>query len=370
MRIALVCDWYAPRLGGIESHLSELGKRLSEAGHEVHVITPTRTMDADSGSVVVHRIDTPLFPGFRFLFTPGGVSAIGRVLADGAFDVVHSHVSIVSPAAFAGAALANRLGIPSVITFHSFIPATGAFMRAVAAFTGSHHWKAMFTAVSEKVAREVAPISSRPIGILPNGIDTDFWKAQSGRERDTNWISILSVLRLNSKKRPFALLDVATALRRRLDQQIAFELTIAGDGPLYNALSRAVDRRKIGHLVRLVGRVTREELRDLYSESDIFVLPTVRESFGLAALEARSMGVPVVAMRESALAEQITHERNGLLAESDEDLVGCVERLIVEPGLRRVIAENNRMTPVPNDWLSVVERHTQTYREAGAIGGS
>src|SRR3954462_14223015 len=117
MRIALVSDWYTPRLGGIESQLSELSTRLVDSGHEVHVVTPTPSAERDVGRVIVHRIDAPRAPRFGFVYTPGGVKAIGRVLEDGAFDVVHSHVSIVSPAAFAGAAHANRLGIPSVVTF-------------------------------------------------------------------------------------------------------------------------------------------------------------------------------------------------------------------------------------------------------------
>src|SRR4051812_12937043 len=328
MRIALVSDWYAPRLGGIESQLTELSARLVQAGHEVHVITPTPSSAPDAERVIVHRIQTPRVPRFGFLFTPHGVTAIGRVLEDGAFDVVHSHVSIVSPAAFAGAAQAHRLGLPSVITFHSYIPATRAFMRVAATVTGSRRWNAVFTAVSRKVAEEVAPISPRPIEILPNGIDTAYWRAAAPVTRDRARVALVSVLRLNSKKRPFALLDLAEALRSTVGAK--FTLTIAGDGPLADSLRRRIERRQLGDVVQLTGRVSRDELRELYRRADLFVLPTVRESFGLAALEARVAGLPVVAMRESAVAEQIVHGVNGMLATSDADLVRCVQTLIAD----------------------------------------
>jgi glycosyltransferase involved in cell wall biosynthesis len=362
VRIAIVCDWYAPRLGGIESQLAELSARLVAAGHEVHVVTPTVAASSDVGPVVVHRIDTPRAPRFGFLCTPGGVRAIGRVLADGAFDVVHSHVSIISPAAFAGGAHAHRLDLPSVVTFHSYIPATRAFMRAVAMVTGSRRWKATFTAVSRKVAHEVAPISPRPIEILPNGIDAKFWRASTSATRIEDRISLVSVLRLNRKKRPRVLLDVASTLRARIGTR--FRLTIAGDGPLLQSLRREIERRQLGDIVQLVGRVSREQLRDLYQSADVFVLPTIRESFGLAALEAKTAGLPVVAMRDSAVAEQVEHGVNGLLATSDADLASCVKRLIDDSGLRESIGLVNRTSPVANDWAVVIERHLEVY--AGA----
>src|SRR5947209_7586517 len=109
MRIALVCDWYPPRRGGIESHLSELGRRLVSAGHEVHVVTTTRGDGAtENGAVTVHRVDAPLLPAVKVLYTPDGVRSLGRTLDAIRPDVVHSHVSIVSPAAFLGARHAQK----------------------------------------------------------------------------------------------------------------------------------------------------------------------------------------------------------------------------------------------------------------------
>src|SRR6185295_18978997 len=101
--VALVCDWYHPRFGGIERHLQDLVAALAAAHHEVVVITPTPGDDLVDG-IRVRRISAPRAPRFGFLVTPAGVRAVGHALVDERVDVAHCHVSIVSPAAMGGAA--------------------------------------------------------------------------------------------------------------------------------------------------------------------------------------------------------------------------------------------------------------------------
>lgn len=365
MRIALVCDWYPPRRGGIESHLSELGRRLVAAGHEVHVVTSTRgDSTAGDGGVTVHRVDAALLPRFELLYTLRGIRSIGKTLDSISPDVVHAHVSIVSPAAFAGARHAQKQRMPTVLTFHSFIPATPLFMRGAALLTGSRGWDAVFTAVSQRVAREVAPIAGRrPVVVLPNAVDVEFWRPSPRPPTDTTF-SIVSALRLNSKKRPFVLIDLAAYLRDRADAGRNFTISIAGSGPMHASLSHAIYQRRLEDHVRLVGHINREALQALYASADVFVLPTVRESFGLAALEARSTGLPVIAMKESALAEQIVNGENGLLAESDRDFFGCVLRMINDRLMHEEITRRNRETPLDLGWPRCIRGHEMAYASA------
>src|ERR1051325_4425128 len=233
MKIALVSDWSPPRRGGIESHLSELGRRLADAGHEVHVVTSTRGGDAPTApnAVAVHRLDARLLPGLDLVFTPRGIKAIARTLDKIEPDVVHSHVSIVSPVAFAGAHHAQRRHLATVLTFHSFIPATRAYMRGAALLTGSRRWRAVFTAVSGRVAREGAPFSgSRPVWLLPDSVDVSYWRPAAGEQGSgAPPVPLGSAMPLNAKKRPDVLIRLAEYLRDRPPAAGDATILIAGD---------------------------------------------------------------------------------------------------------------------------------------------
>jgi glycosyltransferase involved in cell wall biosynthesis len=278
-------------------------------------------------------------------------------------------VSIVSPAALGGARQALRRGVPTVLTFHSVVPQTQTLARAVSLVLGTWRWPARFSAVSRRVAVDVQPVAGRhEMTVVPNGIDVDFWRVPPmphGAE-----IRLVSVMRLNSKKRPLALVEMMRRVVARVGAEMRVSLRIVGDGPLRASIEAAIARAGLGDRIELLGRRSREEIRMLLAESDIFVLPTVRESFGLAALEARCVGLPVVAMAASGVAELIGHEREGLLARSDAELAEHVVTLVRDEALRSSIARHNRETTPPFDWPLVIEQHLALYREAIALRSS
>ena len=109
------------------------------------------------------------------------------------------------------------------------------------------------------------------------------------------------------------------------------------------------------------------EIRDALAESDCFVLPTLRESFGIAALEARCAGLPVVAMATSGVAEVIGHGREGLLAHTDAELAQHVVTLARDVSLRSTIAAHNRAAPAPHDWPCVIDANLALYEDAIAL---
>lgn len=362
MKVALVCDWYYPRVGGIELHLHDLAGQLTAAGHEVVVITPTPGAPVVDGTRVV-RIDAPRAPRFGFLVTRGGVRALGDAIATERPDVVHAHVSIVSPAALGGAREAERRQLPLVVTFHSVVPQTALLARVAGTALGVGRWRACFSAVSQRVAREVQPIApGRPIQSLPNGVDVDFWRAAPRSSSDV--VRLVSVMRLNPKKRPLALVQMMRRLSALLGPEHRAHLTIAGDGPWRSRLERAVSAAGLTRQITLVGRQTREQIRTLLGCSDVFVLPTVRESFGLAALEARCAGLPVVAMRTSGVSELIDHGVHGFLADSDADFAAHVARLVRDSSIRAAITEENRRSAPPFDWASVLDAQLSLYDRA------
>ena len=85
------------------------------------------------------------------------------------------------------------------------------------------------------------------------------------------------------------------AARNRLDGEVPLRATVAGTGPALSMMQRYLRRHAMADVVRLVGRLDRGGVRTLLASADLFVNPTVRESFGIATLEARTAGVPVLA---------------------------------------------------------------------------
>ncbi|HTJ22010.1 MAG TPA: glycosyltransferase family 4 protein [Gemmatimonadaceae bacterium] len=365
MKVALVCDWYLPRIGGIELHLQDLARELSNHGHEVVVITSTPGASEFEG-VRVRRLEAPRLPRFGLLFTASGFRAVADAIAAERPDVVHAHVSIVSPTAFAAARAAHRQRLAMVVTFHSMIPNTRTLARGVGVLLGAASWKARYTAVSECVANAVRPFApSQSFVVLPNAIDVSAWRPDSARA-SSDELRLLSVMRLNGKKRPLALIAMMRRLAR-MHPNVRIRLRIAGSGPQRAMVTRAIRRAQLGDRVELLGQCSRDRIRELLAESDVFVLPAVRESFGIAALEARAAGLPVIAMSNSGVAEFIENGREGLLARNDRELTAHVASLAMDPERLGAMSNHNRRYPPALDWSMVVDRHVAIYCEAMAL---
>jgi glycosyltransferase involved in cell wall biosynthesis len=173
-------------------------------------------------------------------------------------------------------------------------------------------------------------------------------------------------MRLNKKKRPAALIHAVAELRKRVPDR-SFWLRIVGDGPERPKLERLVAKLDLRENVFFFGHRTREQIRDMFANADVFVMPSRLESFGLAALEARTAGLPVVAMADTGVADFIHEEREGLLAKSDAELVDKLALLAKDIDLRLRIAEYNRDRLPPLGWQGVIARHVRLYREAIAM---
>ncbi|MEO8620467.1 MAG: glycosyltransferase family 4 protein [bacterium] len=365
MRVALVCDWFLPRMGGVELHLRDLALALRTDGVDARIVTTTRGPDAVEG-VRVHRVNVPLMPGPGFALSPLLARRIGAVLRDEAFDVVHAHASVVSPAAYAAAMAAAREGLPSVITFHSMLHRSSMVLGASDALFGwTRH--SVLTAVSSVVAAQAARwISNASVGVLPNAIDAAFWRASQPRAFGAD-VHFVSAMRLSRKKRPLALVRAFAEAVRFVAGSPTLRLTIAGDGPDRPAMVRLAAELGISDRVHLPGHQSREALRALYASAHVFVLPSERESFGIAALEARAAGLPVIAMLGGGARDFITPGVNGLLARDQRELGMFISRLAIDEPLRRFIANRNLVAPVEYDWSAVVRMHRAVYDAASAV---
>jgi glycosyltransferase involved in cell wall biosynthesis len=370
VRIAHVSDVYLPRLGGIELHVRDLAAHQLAAGHDVTVVTPQvrgeAALQAPDDPPVIHVPSAGPAP-----LGLGCVHRGRRVLLTGDFDVVHAHVSVVSPfTAMLASAAADR-GVPTLVTLHSLLAAAGPAHRALDGVTRWTRRPLVWSAVSEAAAaplrRALGP--SRPVTVLPNAVDVDAWRVPP-LPRDPSELVVVAVMRMAARKRPLALARMLRALRESVPPAVGLRAVLVGDGPQRADLERYLRRHRMQGWVEVPGRYPRERIRDLYRSADVFVAPATLESFGIAALEARCAGVPVVAHARSGVAGFVTDGLDGLLARSDAEMVGALAALAVSPRLRNRLAERARAVRPDLGWDAALLRTDRVYGAAAAAAGA
>lgn len=365
-RVLHVTEYFLPHRGGIELHVLELARHLRRHGTQAVVCT-SFPGPGEVDTVPVRRLATPLLPGLGTVFTTHAARPFEELLRSERFDVVHCHLSVYNPAAMGAAYLAQRAGVPVVVTFHSVLHGYTRALGVLDRLTGWSRMPFTFTAVSETVANQVRPlVGGGPVGVLPSGIDLDAWRPIAPVPSEGTF-RVVSTMRLVRRKRPRALIGMLALLRDRMPGGMSLRARIIGDGPERDALRRLIARHRLEGEVRLCGGLTHEELRQEYARADVFALPSVEESFGIAALEARGAGLPVVVLSDSGPAGFIGHEREGLVAASDAGFVASLVRLARHPELRARLSEHNRSHRPPFGWDEVAGLHAELY--AGAMGG-
>ncbi len=363
LRIAHVTDCYAPRLGGIEVQVAELGRMQAAAGHRTTVVTatPGHGPRAEDAALPVHRVVAPM--PFELPVHPRAGHHLSRVLGEIRPDVVHVHVGAISPFAWSAVRCATRMELPLVVTVHSIWDAvTRGVYRALDAACGWSRWPMVLTPVSRAAAAPVHRVvdDRTAVRVVPNGLDLTRWRPAGSLLDPTHAtvptaVHVVAVGRLAPRKQPITLLRLLREAAARLEPGIELRATIVGDGPAEPSMRRFLGRNGMAGRVELAGRVDRDALPALLASADVFLAPAVREAFGLAALEARAAGVPIVARRDTGIADFVVPERNGLLGRTEQDLADALVRIASDHDLRRRITAHNRAeTPEASSWPAVL----------------
>lgn len=366
MRIAHVTDCYLPRVGGIETLVRDLACRQVATGHEVEIVTATPPpVNGDPPGIVmptVRRLRPDVRqPGIRQVLAG---FAVDDVLTGGDYDLVHVHASMVSPLAVGAAVAAARARIPVVVTLHSVLTGYGSLTRVALAATGIGALPIAWSAVSEAAA---APLRSAlapgsQVAVLRNGVEPAHWQC-APTPTDPAFVRIVSVMRVSRRKRPLPLVRMLRQVRAAVDPDIAIEAVIVGDGPQLGRVRTYLRRHDMGW-VRLTGVLPRADIATLLATADVYVAPARLESFGIAALEARCAGVPVVAHSCGGIGEFVTSGREGLLSDSDADMVRVLGALVENTELRAAMAAHNREVGPDCTWDDVLARTEQQYERA------
>ncbi|MEI8056906.1 MAG: glycosyltransferase family 4 protein [Actinomycetes bacterium] len=376
MRIVHISDCYPPRLGGIETQVRALAVRQAAVGHDVHVITSTPGTTLRRGTesldgVWVHRVtfpmpaDLPIHPRvvheIRALLGTGGA-------ASGA-DAVHVHGGVVSPFAYPAAKVARDLGLPTVVTIHGvWARVFSPLARLADQITHWTQWGVALTAVSDAAALPIRRIVGPdiPVTLIPNGIDVEQWRL-TPVAGDPDEVRLVAVMRLAPRKRAHALVGMTHAASRELPQGRRLRLTIVGDGPARRQVQRYIDKHGLAHgrcAVDLAGRLSPADVKSTLAASDVFIAPALLESFGIAALEARTAGLPVLAFAQTGISSFIHDGVEGLLAVDDASMISSIVSIASDDLLRATIAAHNRNTDPDESWPQVLGIVEAAYARA------
>ena len=374
MRIAHVTDTFLPRTGGIETQVSDLAARQAAAGHDVHVLTATLGEGGERGGVVdvergvaVHRLGARL--PFDLPVNPAESRLLAATLRAVAPDVVHVHAGVLSPFAFDGARVAVSQHLPVAITWHCMLDGVVGALRAGARLTGWNRRPIALSAVSDVAAARVAAVFGAPVAVVPNGLDLDQWApdpAVAVARDEAGPLRLVATMRLAPRKRAVPLIEIVAAAAERLEPG-ALRLDVIGSGPALAQVTDRVARRGLTDVVRLRGRLTRDEVRAAYAEADVFLAPAELESFGIAALEARVAGLAVVARRGTGIASFIIDGTNGLLVADDDAMTDAIVRLVRDRHLVEEIRAHNGSVLPDLGWDRVLAAAEAEYTRARSL---
>lgn len=387
MRVLHVSDCFPPRTGGIEMQVHDLAAHQAAAGHDVHVATATAGADGARratrvlrSGVRVHRMASALTLGLPV--NPRGVWLLREAVARLRPDVVHVHAGVVSPFALDGALAARLTGAPLAVTWHCMLDGFVTAFRGLSAVSGVPAPEAAVSAVSRVAGERVARMLGRDdVLVVPNGLDVAEWRPVRAVPAATaGQLRLVATQRLAPRKRVVPLVEAVARAHRRLgpDRSGAprVHLTVIGSGPEGTRVRALVRRLGLDDVVTVLGALRRDELAERYAREDVFVAPAHLEAFGLAGLEARAAGLPVVAGRGTGVSEYITDGLDGLLtpdgadgldeAAADAALTDAVVRLAEDRALLQRLRAHAHATPPAFDWADVMGACDELYVRARA----
>jgi L-malate glycosyltransferase len=349
LNIGIIC--YAS-VGGSGIVATELAKALAERGHQVHLVStdpPFRLGDYQAG-LAFHQVHTPSYPLFREpQYVLSLANKVVQVAREVRLEIIHAHYAIPH----ATAALLSRQVLESsgrapaprvVTTLHgtdiTLVGSDPSYSEIVAySIERSDGVTAVSHSLREATRRELCV--RREIEVIPNFLDCRIYRRRpvaALRERFAPDASMKLVIHV-SNFRPVKRIDAVMEIFARISRSVPARLLLVGDGPELGTAYRLGRELNVSHLVEALGN--QEDIIPLLSASDVFLLPSEQESFGLAALEAMACEVPVVASRVGGLPEVIEHGVTGFLHEpADLDVMAASAcALLTDPDLHRRVAK-------------------------------
>ncbi len=319
MKIGIVCY---PTFGGSGVVATELGKALAKEGHQIHFITysqPAR-LDFFSENLFYHEVSFPSYPLFENQpYELALASKMVNVVKYEKLDLLHVHYAIPHASAAYMAKqilLTHGIHIPVITTLHGTdITLVGKDASYEPVVTFSINQSDGVTAVSEDLRRDTyAQFDIRKeIEVIPNFIDLERFRRQR-KEHFRKAIApndeklIVHTSNFRKVKRVEDVVYVFNEVRK----SVPSKLLLVGDGPERVKIEKLCRQLDTCDDVRFLGK--QDAVEEVLSVGDLFLMPSEKESFGLAALEAMACEVPVISTNAGGLPELVEHGKSGFIS--------------------------------------------------------
>lgn len=370
MKIGITCY---PTYGGSGVIATELGKALALRGHQVHFISyalPFR-LNRFVENVVFHEVEMSSYPLFEFpLYTLALASKMVEVAEFEKLDLLHVHYAIphASSAYLAKQMLKGKHDLKVATTLHgtditlvglepSFLPLVKFSIEQSDGVTAVSRFLKEKTLTNYNINKEIE--------VIPNFVDTQVFKPmQSGCIKRRLAAEGEKILVHTSNFRQVKRVTDVIKVFDIVQKEVPSKLLLIGDGPDRSECERLARQLDLADKVKFLGK--QEGLVEILSCSDLFLIPSQSESFGLAALEAMACGLPVISSSVGGLPELVKHNESGFIAE-----IGDVERmakyaidLLTNEKKYKIFSKNSRERAVNLfDISKVVPLYEEHYRK-------
>jgi glycosyltransferase involved in cell wall biosynthesis len=359
---------YPPALGGMEQVVHHLARNQHELGADVSVLTsneecPDSFDEEDTFPIVRLRSSnvahTTIMPGL-----------LARLRRLGPYSVVHLHISCAYIPEMVW--LSKKLGgAPYLAHLHLDVLPSGRaglllgpykriFLRRVL-----HDAAAVIVPTEDygEIVRAKYGLPRDRVFVIGNGTDHRIAEGPRSLEPTDARKKILFVGRLSVQKNIPLLLNSLENYVTRYGDNV--QLTIVGEGEQRPAIESQIARLGLGGTVELRGRLDGEALESLYEESDLFLLTSTNESFGLVLIEAMTKGLPIVTVNIPAVRNVVLDEVNGLLTDSTpEALADAIHALLSDEILYAAISKNNLAKSLDYGWTAIAGEFLNRYEVA------
>lgn len=362
MKIIHVTPYYPPHLGGMENTVRELAERTAEMGHEVSVYTSNKT-ESKEKLKSTKNLTIKYLKSFELPHTPIIPALPFELLKEANKDtVVHIHFALAYTTEVAN--LFSRLRKAKIVTHIHTDPKPSSKMGFMLKFF-KNIWRLVLpfsdviicpTEDYVNLIPQIYGIPKERCRVIPSGIDLNkFLKINNSQKEKVK--DILFVGRLSKEK------NIPTLLQAFKLTQDKHNLTlhIVGEGGERLIIEEIIRKENIRNVI-LHGKMYNEELLNLYSTSDIFILPSHYESFGIVNLEAMASGLPIVAS-DIPGARNLLGSCGILVKPTAKNFADAIVRLIGDKNLREELIRRGKVKVRDYDWNKIVKEVVEIYEK-------